>query len=45
MLEFQLIAAPSVTALLITESRTFQGLSHKDKDKDQTLKDQDKDKD
>ena len=36
-----------MTALLITESRTFQGLSHKyqDKDKDQTHKDQDKDKD
>ena len=32
-----------MTALLITESRIFQGLSHKDKD--QTLKDQNKDKD
>ena len=36
-----------MTALLITQSSTFQGLSHKDndKDKDQTHKDQDKDKD
>jgi len=42
-----LLAALNVTALLITQSRTFKGLSHKDKDKDkdQTHKDQDKDKD
>jgi len=34
-----------VTALLITEPRTFQGPSHKDqdKDKDWTYKDKDKD--
>ena len=41
----QLLAALNVTALLITQSRTFQGLIHKDKDKDRTHKDQDKDKD
>jgi len=41
-----LLAALSVTTLIITQLRPFQGLSYKDKDKDrdQTHKDQDKDK-